>query len=58
VNSGQQFVMEELADPITVELVTATHHWVSLRKVLEWMAHHDSGRNPKEIAIKRAARQT
>ena len=35
----QQFVMEDLADPVTVELVTATHHKVSLKKVMEWMAH-------------------
>jgi hypothetical protein len=34
----QQFVMEDLADPITVELVTSTQHKVSLRKVMEWMA--------------------
>ena len=31
----QRFVMEDLADPITVELVTSTQHKVSLRKVME-----------------------
>jgi hypothetical protein len=34
----QHFVMEDLADPVTVELVTATQHKVSLKKVMEWMA--------------------
>src|ERR1700676_4209676 len=34
----QKFVLEDLADPVTVELVTATHHKVSLRKVMDWMA--------------------
>ena len=31
----QQFVMEDLADPVTVELVTSTQHKVSLKKVME-----------------------
>jgi hypothetical protein len=35
----QQFVTEDLADPVTVELVTSTQHKVSLRKVMEWMSH-------------------
>ena len=35
----QQFVMEDLADPVTVELVTSTRHIESLKKVMEWMAH-------------------
>ena len=35
----QKFVMEDLADPVTVELVTSTQHKVSLKKVVEWMAH-------------------
>src|SRR5580692_9464189 len=35
----QHFVMEDLADPVTVELVTSTQHKVSLKKVMEWMAH-------------------
>jgi hypothetical protein len=34
----QQFVLEDLADPITVELVTSTQHKVSLKKVIDWMA--------------------
>jgi hypothetical protein len=34
----QRFVMENVADPVTVELVTSTQHKVSLRKVMEWMA--------------------
>ena len=28
----QHFVMEDLADPVTVELVTSTQHKVSLKK--------------------------
>jgi hypothetical protein len=52
----QQFVTEELADPITVELVTATQHRVSMKKVVEWMAHH-AGKNPKETAMKARVRQ-
>jgi len=47
----QKFVMEDLADPVTVELVTSTQHKVSLRKVMEWMAH-SGGVSPKEIAMK------
>jgi len=35
----QKFVTEDLADPVTVELVTSTQHKVSLKKVMEWMAH-------------------
>jgi hypothetical protein len=31
----QQFVLEDLADPVTVELVTSTQHKVSLKKVME-----------------------
>jgi hypothetical protein len=46
----QQFVMEELADPVTVELVTSTQHNVSLKKVIDWMAHR-SGVSPTENAI-------
>jgi hypothetical protein len=46
----QQFVMEDLADPVTVELVTSTQHKVSLKKVVEWMAHA-GGKNPKETAM-------
>jgi hypothetical protein len=52
----QKFVMEELADPITVELVTATQHRVSMKKVVEWMAC-DGGRNPKETAMKDRVRR-
>ena len=35
----QHFVMEDLADPVTIELVTSTQHKVSLKRVIEWMAH-------------------
>jgi hypothetical protein len=42
----QQFVMEDLADPVTFELVTSTQHKVSLRKVMKWMAH-PGGPSPK-----------
>jgi hypothetical protein len=31
----QHFVMEDLADPVTVELVTSTQHKVSFKKVIE-----------------------
>lgn len=50
----QQFIRGELADPITVELVTATRHTVSLQKVTNWMAC--PGRNPKEETLKRRGR--
>jgi len=46
----QKFVMEDLTDPVTVELVTSTQHKVSLKKVMEWMAHA-VGTSPKEIAM-------
>ncbi len=52
----QQFVMEDLADPVTVELVTSTQHQVSLKKVMEWMAHA-GGVSPKEIAMKARVRE-
>ena len=48
----QQFVVEDLADPVTVEMVTSTQHKVSLKKVMEWMAHA-GGVSPKEIALRR-----
>ena len=51
----QKFVMEDLADPVTVELVTSTQHKVSLKKVMEWIAHA-GGVSPKEIAMKARAR--
>jgi hypothetical protein len=52
----QHFVMQDLADPVTVELVTSTQHQVSLKKVIEWMSH--SGRtSPKEIAMKARVRE-
>jgi predicted Rdx family selenoprotein len=51
----QQFVTEDLADPVTVELVTSTQHKVSLKKVIDWMAHA-SGANPKETAMKARVR--
>src|SRR5580692_12039054 len=47
----QKFVMEDLADPVTVELVTSTQHKVSLKKVMEWMSHA-GGTSPKEVAMK------
>src|ERR1700678_3246278 len=33
----QKFVMEDLADPVTVELVKSTQHKVSLKKVVGWI---------------------
>ena len=52
----QQFVMEDLADPVMVELVTSTQHKVSLKKVMEWMSHA-GGVNPKEVAMKARVRE-
>ena len=52
----QRFVMEDLADPVTVELVTSTQHKVSLKRVMEWMAHA-GGVSPKEIAMKARVRE-
>jgi hypothetical protein len=52
----QQFVMEDLADLVTVELVTFTQHNVSLKKVMEWM-EHAGGTSPKEIAMKARVRE-
>jgi hypothetical protein len=52
----QQFVMEDLADPVTVELVTTTQHLVSLQKVIDWMAQA-GGVSPKEIAMKARVRE-
>ena len=52
----QKFVLEDLADPVTVELVTSTQHKVSLKKVVEWMAHA-GGVSPKEIAMKARVRE-
>ena len=52
----QHFVMEDLADPVTVELVTSTQHKVSLKKVIDWMAHA-GGVSPKEIAMKARVRE-
>jgi hypothetical protein len=52
----QTFVMEDLADPVAVELVTSTQHKVSLKKVMEWMAHA-GGTSPKEIAMKARVRE-
>jgi hypothetical protein len=52
----QHFVMEDLADPVTVELVTSTQHKVSLKKVIDWMSH--AGRtSPKEVAMKARVRE-
>jgi hypothetical protein len=52
----QKFVMEDLADPVTVELVTSTQHKVSLKKVMEWMAHA-GGKSPQEVAMKARVRE-
>ena len=52
----QQFVMEDLADPVTVELVTSTQQRVSLKKVMEWMSHA-GGTSPKEVAMKARVRE-
>jgi hypothetical protein len=52
----QQFVMEDLADPVTVALVTSTQHKVSLKKVIDWMSH-PGGTSPKEIAMKARVRE-
>jgi hypothetical protein len=52
----QKFVMEDLADPVTAELVTSTHHKVSLKKVIDWMGHA-GGTSPKEIAMKARVRE-
>jgi hypothetical protein len=48
--------MEDLADPVTVELVTTTQHLVSLQKVIDWMAQA-GGVSPKEIAMKARVRE-
>jgi hypothetical protein len=37
-------------------LATATQHKVSLKKVMEWMAH-TGGVSPKEIAMKARVRE-
>jgi hypothetical protein len=47
--------VEDLADPVTVELVTSTQHKVSLRKVMEWMAR-PNGTSLKETAMKARVR--
>jgi hypothetical protein len=52
----QQFVMEDLADPVTVELVTSTQHRVSLKKMIDWMSQ-PGGPSPKEIALKARVRE-
>ena len=52
----QHFVMEDLADPITVELVTSTQHKVSLKKVIDWISHA-GGTSPKEGALKARVRE-
>jgi hypothetical protein len=44
------------ADPVTVELVTSTQHKVSLKKVIDWMAHA-GGKSPKETAMKARVRE-
>jgi hypothetical protein len=52
----QHFVMEDLGDPVTVELVTSTQHRVSLKKVIDWMTHA-GGTSPKEMAMKARVRE-
>jgi len=52
----QKFVMEDLADPVTVELVTSTQHKVSLKRVIDWMKYN-GGKSPKEIAMKARVRE-
>jgi hypothetical protein len=52
----QKFVMEDLADPVMVELVTSTQHKVSLKKVSDWMSH-EGGTSPKETAMKARVRE-
>jgi hypothetical protein len=52
----QHFVMEDLADPVTAEPVTSTQHKVSLKKVMEWIAHA-GGKSPREIAMKARVRE-
>jgi hypothetical protein len=51
VDAQHPRLREDLADPVTVELVTSTQHKVSLKKVMKWMAHA-GGTSPKEIAMK------
>jgi hypothetical protein len=46
----------EIADPVTAELVTSTRHKVSLKKVVEWMAHA-GGASPRETAMKARVRE-
>jgi hypothetical protein len=52
--SEQQFVIEDLADPVTVELVTSTQHKVSLKRVIDWMAPV-CGKSFQEVAMKARA---
>jgi hypothetical protein len=52
----QQLVMEDLADPVTVELDTSIQHKVSLKKMIDWMSH-EGGTSPKEIAMKARVRE-
>jgi len=47
----QQFVMEELSDSITIELMNVTQHKVSLKRVIDWMTCK-SARSPKDAAMK------
>ena len=52
----QKFVTEDLADPVTVELVTSTQHKVSLKKVIDWMSHA-GGASLEEVALKARVRE-
>ena len=51
----QNFLLDDLANPIIVEVVTATQHKVSLKRVSEWMLR--AGQNPKEAATKARVRE-
>jgi hypothetical protein len=55
-NGEQHFVMEEFADPVTVELLTFTQHNVSLKEVIKWMVHV-GGKSPEETAMKARVRK-
>jgi len=41
---------------LTVELVTSAQHKVSLKKVIDWLAHA-GGKSPREIAMKARVRE-
>ena len=52
----QHFVMEDVVDPVTVDLVMSTQLKMSLKKVIDWMPprwRHE----PKETAMKARVRE-